>query len=207
LGKRVTISHFLKCLKDTHNLNGPFLVITSKQKLAHWESLFVKLGSLKPLVYHDEDLGEGMESLRRWCCYYMDVTVKGNLTTRNCLFKFDVLITTAEVVNNEEDPFLRKVPFLQVIVDDAHLKRNREATKRIACKRIICSTSNPMPDSIVDILQLVRTVDPFAVHRSIVKKLPREITSFDQLKLMWNLVNPYTSKCFQSDVETLFGKL
>jgi len=148
-----------------------------------------------------------MENLRRWCIYYMDVTIKGNLTMRNCLHKFDVLITTVEHINNPDDPLIRKVPFLQVIVDEAHIKEHREATKKIACKRIICSTSNPMPNALPDILELVSTIDPSALNQSFVRSFPREITSFDQLKTMWSLVNPYASKSFQSEVEKLFGRL
>lgn len=73
-------------------------------------------------MYHDSDSGEiGMENLRKWAVYHLDVTIKGRMTTRNMLLKFDILLTLAEHINNEEDVFLKKVPFLQVIVDNAEL--------------------------------------------------------------------------------------
>ena len=145
MGKRITLINFLSSLKFKHKISGPFLIISTKEKLAHWRYLLDKWTELKTLTYHDMDKGKtGMENLRKWAVYHLDVTIKGRMTTRNQLHKFDVLLTLAEHINNEEEVFLQKVPFMQVIVDNAELPEQREATKRITCKRIICSTSNPM---------------------------------------------------------------
>jgi len=81
-------------------LYGPFLIITSVEKLGTWKKLINQLTTLKPLVYHDSNLQEGMENLRRWCLYCQDVTIKGNFTVRNKSQKFNVLITTAEAILN-----------------------------------------------------------------------------------------------------------
>ena len=146
LGKRVTLISFLSSLKFKHKIHGPFLVITKPQKLAHWKYLLDKWTELRTLVYHDADRERGMENLRRWAIYHLDVTVKGRITARNQLQKFDVLLTTVEHVNNESDPLIRKFPFMQVIIDHAEIEAHRLASTKIACKRIICSTSNPMPN-------------------------------------------------------------
>lgn len=69
-----------------------------------------------------------MENLRRWCLFHLDVTIKGRITNRNQVYRFDVLITTADHINNEADTFLRKVPFMQVIVDQAEKESHRAAT-------------------------------------------------------------------------------
>ena len=121
------------------------MIIATEDKLEHWKYLLDKWTELKTLIYHDKDEELGMENLRRWAVYHLDVTIKGRMTMRNQLHKFNVIVTTVEHINDEEDPFIRKVPFMQVIVDRADIKEHRDATTKIACKRIICSTSNPMP--------------------------------------------------------------
>ena len=163
LGKRVILVNFLQNLKFTHRVSGQFLVITTKEKLSHWKYLLDTWTDLQSLVYDDSDKNGGMENLRLWCLYHLDVTIKGRITNRNQLYRFDVLITTVDHINNQADTFIRKVPFMQVIVDQAELKSHRAATTKIACKRIICSTSNPMPKNIVEIIDLVDCVDPFTV--------------------------------------------
>ena len=136
------------------------MIITSVEKLGTWKKLINQLTTLKPLIYHDSNLKEGMANIRRWCLYCQDVTIKGNLTVRNKSQKFNVLITTAEIILDQSDPEIREIPFMQVIVDQAEIESHREASKQIACKRIICSTSNPIPNTLTDALELVRVIDP-----------------------------------------------
>ena len=174
LGKRITLINFLNSLKFKHKIGGPFLVITTKEKLSHWRYLFNKWTELKTLIYHDVDKGAtGMENLRKWAVYHVDVTIKGRMTTRNKLHKFDVLLTLAEHIENDSDQFLHKVPFVQVIVDNAEIKEQREATKLIACKRIICSTSNPMQRKVGDLADLVRCINPKAMDKLV--SLPERV--------------------------------
>ena len=75
------------------------------------------------------------------------------------------MLTIVDHINNEEDIFLRNVPFMQVIVDNAEIPAQREATRHIACKRIICSTSNPMQGKVNDLADLVRCIDPKAIDK------------------------------------------
>ena len=101
-----------------------------------------------------------MENLRRWALFQLDVTMRGRMTTRNQLHKFDVLLTTPQHIDNAEDPFLSRVPFLQVVIDDADIEDHRRCVKKIACKRIICCTSNPMPQKVQDLVGLLECIDP-----------------------------------------------
>lgn len=87
-------------------------MISTEAKLDHWKHLLNKWTELKALVYHDSDKEQGMENLRRWAVYHLDVTIKGRMTTRNQLLKFDVLLTTAKQIKNLDDSFIRKVPFM-----------------------------------------------------------------------------------------------
>ena len=90
----------------------------------------------------------------------MDVTERGRLTERNKVLQFQVLVTTFERVMDCEDFLLRELPFVQVIVDDADIEAHRLAIKRIPCKRVICSTSNVMPQGISYLKRFINCIDP-----------------------------------------------
>ena len=99
----MTLVNYLNHLKFHQKIHGAFLVISSEAKLDHWKYLLDKWTELKTLVYHDSDKDLGMENLRRWAVYHLDVTIKGRMTTRNQLLKFDVLLTTAKQIKNMQD--------------------------------------------------------------------------------------------------------
>ena len=103
LGKTVALLVFLNQLKNQYKIDGPFLVIAAKEKLEHWRHLAETWTYLKTLVYHDNhhDMQEGLAQLRKWVFYEKDVTIKGKFTERSQLFKFELLITTAEVIAND----------------------------------------------------------------------------------------------------------
>ena len=65
------------------------------------------LTKFRSLIYHDHGSDLEMEELRRWSLFYLDVTMKGNITTRNRLPKFNVLLTTQDKITDEKDPVIR----------------------------------------------------------------------------------------------------
>lgn len=83
LGKKVTIVSFLSLLKFAYQVFGPFLVVTTEGRLAHWQYLFEKWTKLRVLSYKDDEEERGMANLREWAVYQPDVTLKGNLTKRH----------------------------------------------------------------------------------------------------------------------------
>ena len=114
MGKTVTLLAFLNQLKCQYKIDGLFLVIAAPEKLEHWKHLAEKWTYLRTLIYHDNhtNIEEGLSQLRKWVFYKKDVTVKGKFTERNQLYKFDLLITTADVIANDAKEVLKKLPFL-----------------------------------------------------------------------------------------------
>jgi hypothetical protein len=184
-------------------------VIATESNLTHWKYLLDKWTDLKTLIYHDSDKECGMENLHRWALYHLDVTVKGRMTTQNQLYKFDVLLTTVEHINNDNDLFIRKVPFLQVIVDNSEIESHRLATNKIACKRIICSTSNPMPTNFSDMAGLLSCIDPQFIDAFGCSKVKvfSDICSLRQIQHIQQILNPYVVKSFQHEIENMFGQV
>lgn len=118
-------------------------------------------------------------------------------------------MTLAEHINNEEEVFLQKVPFMQVIVDNAELAEQREATKRIACKRIICSTSNPMERKVGNLADLINCINPKALDKMATppERVFGDIASLSQVQSLWSILSPCMIKSFQYELENLFGQL
>ena len=48
-----------------------------------------------------------LEELRKWSLFYLDVTVKGKITARNRQPRFNILLSTAERINDKADPIIR----------------------------------------------------------------------------------------------------
>ena len=105
LGKTVTLLVFLNHLKNQYKIDGPFLIIASQEKLEHWRHMAEKWTGLKTLVYYDSnpDLQKGLAQLRKWVFFKKDVTIKGKFTERSQLFKFEMLITTADVIQKDTE--------------------------------------------------------------------------------------------------------
>ena len=135
-------------------------MVTSRGKLEEWKQLFEMWTCLKPLVFDDQEGKEGLEKLKEWDMYHDDVLTRGIFTQRNKILKYDVLIT---VESNCSDEFLVQVPVHQVIVDQAEIKSHREATRNIACKRIILITSKSMMQGPNELVELLDTIVPVEI--------------------------------------------
>ena len=108
LGMRITLSYFLRLHFQRSILYGPVLIITQKQKLRKWQCLLDSLTKFRTLIYHEMGGNEAeLEELRKWSCFYLDVTVKGKITARNRQPRFNVLLTTPERINDKTDPVIR----------------------------------------------------------------------------------------------------
>jgi chromodomain-helicase-DNA-binding protein 7 len=208
LGKTVTLLVFLNHLKSQYKIDGPFLVITSQEKLEHWRHLAEKWTSLKTLVYYDSDpdLQKGLAQLRKWVFFKKDVTIKGKFTERSQLFKFEMLITTAEVIQSDAEQVLKKVPFLQIIVDDAEDPKKQQALDYFACKRFILATSNPIPHQINDLWNILEIIDPaFFSNESQKHFLSGKILSVQCIRQLFELSRPYILRHKAPEAEPLLN--
>ena len=63
------------------------------------------------LIYGDGVSEQDLEDLRKWQLFYIDVTVKGKITTRNRQPRFNILLTTPERIEDKNDSVLRQIVF------------------------------------------------------------------------------------------------
>ena len=78
--------------------------------LEHWKTVAETWTYMNTVVYHDRGGAEGRAKIRELDWFYTDVTNKGTLTQKAKLIKFQLLITSYEVFNQDID-YLLEVPF------------------------------------------------------------------------------------------------
>ena len=96
---------------------GPFLIITSDDKLSDWELILKKFKNLRPLIFTDTNKKIGIDNLKLFCLYKFDITVKGRMTNRISIPQFDVMIISGRQLLQDFAPDLKVIPFQQVVVD------------------------------------------------------------------------------------------
>lgn len=144
----MTLSFFDHITKF-YKLRGPFLILAPLTTLEHWKRIADEWTNLNSVLYYDPGSAEGRNEIRQWEWHYTDITYKGTITTRSELFKFNVIITSFEVFVQDLNPILQEIPFIYIVVDEAHRLKNKQAKtlkmlKDHPCKRILLLTGTPV---------------------------------------------------------------
>ena len=119
---------------------------------------------MNAVVMHDEKGAEGRRELRSWEWYMPEITVKGKLTTKNMLFKPSVIITSFEVFMVDIAEVLKEIPFLYIVVDEAHRLKNKQ-TKTLSmlqehpCKRILLLTGTPIQNNTKELFTIMNFIE------------------------------------------------
>lgn len=100
------LDHLIKINK----IRGPFLVLAPLSTLDHWKTVAETWTFMNVIVYHDRGGAEGRQRIRELDWYYTDVTNKGTITQKSKLNKFNLVITSYEVFN-QDISHLKEVPF------------------------------------------------------------------------------------------------
>jgi chromodomain-helicase-DNA-binding protein 7 len=101
LGKTVQsiglLDHFIKINK----IRGPFLVLAPLSTIDHWKTVSETWTFMNVVVYHDRAGADGRQRIRDTDWYYTDITNKGTITNKQKISKFNLMITTYEVFNQD----------------------------------------------------------------------------------------------------------
>lgn len=148
LSNTISLLAFFSFINKSMFTKTKILVVTSKERLRHWNSLANKWTNLITLVFNDPNLDEGLEQLKRWGLCYFDITLMGRITLRNRLYTFDLMLTTPEAIWADKDATLSKIPFVQIVVDEAHRPEHLAVLSKFVCKRVILKTNDPLPNNL-----------------------------------------------------------
>jgi len=153
------LDHLIKINK----IRGPFLVLAPLSTLDHWKSVAESWTFMNVVVYHDRSGAEGRQTIRDTDWYYTDITNKGTITQKSKLTKFNLMITTYEVFNADIQ-HLKEVPFLYVVIDEAHRLKNANTKtlsllKEHPCRRILLLTGTPVQNNTKELFTLLNYIE------------------------------------------------
>jgi len=149
LGKTIQSIALLDHLIKICKIRGPFLVIAPLSTLDHWKKVAEEWTYMNVVIYHDRLGAQGRNEVQNQDWYYTDVTNKGTITQKSKLTKFNLMITSYEVFNQDLLDTLIDVPFQYIIIDEAHRLKNKQAKtlvllKEHPCRRIMLLTGTPI---------------------------------------------------------------
>ncbi|KAI9176217.1 hypothetical protein H9P43_006582 [Blastocladiella emersonii ATCC 22665] len=200
LGKTVQSVAFLHELYSRYGVMGPFLVIAPLSTVPHWEREFRNWTNMNAIVYHGNAAARNLIVDTEF--YWKDARgapVPG-------VFKFDVLITTYEMVMAGAAQ-LRPIFWRACVLDEAHKLKNKsskisELLKGFAMDHRVLLTGTPLQNSIDELWALLNFLDPdaFPNEKAFLAQYGSLKTSADVERLQL-LLKPLMLRRLKEDVE------
>ena len=125
LGKTIMSLSLFEHLNTAYKLRGPYLILAPLTTLEHWKRIADEWTHLNTVLYYDNGSAEGRQKIREWEWFYTDITYKGTITQKLELYKFNIMITSFEVFMSDLNPILQEIPFIYIVVDEAHRLKNK----------------------------------------------------------------------------------
>ncbi|KAI9218176.1 hypothetical protein BC828DRAFT_389349, partial [Blastocladiella britannica] len=201
LGKTVQSVTFLNELYVRFSTRGPFLVIAPLSTIPHWEREFRNWTDLNVIVYHGNGTARNLIVDTEF--YWKDRNGK----PIPGVFKFDVLITTYEMILSGSAQ-LRPIPWRAAILDEAHKLKNKsskatEVLKNFYMDHRVLLTGTPLQNNIEELWALLNFLEPnrFASESGFMAEYGSLQSSADVERLQL-LLKPLMLRRLKEDVET-----
>lgn len=194
LGKTLQTISFLGHLRYMKGIDGPFLVIVPKSTLDNWRREFAKwTPEVNVIVLHgDKEARQDM---------LQDVVLQA---------KFDVLITSYEMVIKEKGS-LKRIAWQYIIIDEAHrIKNEQSALSQIIrlfySKNRLLITGTPLQNNLHELWALLNFLLPDVFGDSTVFDEWFEQNNSDEdqeivVQQLHTVLNPFLLRRVKADVE------
>jgi superfamily II DNA or RNA helicase len=161
LGKTAQAVTFLHALQYEYRQPGPFLVIGPLSTLPHWQREVEAWTDMNCVYYHGNS--EAREVIRQHEIEYGVAKDKERQTQPNPKYKFNVMITTYEIIN-QDATFLSGIPWKCIVVDEAHRLKNRqsrlhETLARFKSRHRVLLTGTPIQNNMEELWTLLNFLD------------------------------------------------
>ncbi|KAG0011179.1 choline dehydrogenase 6 [Entomortierella chlamydospora] len=200
LGKTVQSVTFLNEIHNTYHIRGPFLVIAPLSTIPHWHREFEAWTEMNVVVFHGNIPSRNLIVDTEY--YYKDAM--GQIVPN--LYKFDVLITTYEMIV-AASAMLKPVAWRAIVVDEAHRLKNSaskvsEILKTYNLEHRVLLTGTPLQNSLDELFALLNFLEPtrFANEKAFLAEYGNLKTAAEVDKLQ-QLLKPLMLRRFKEDVE------
>ncbi|KAF9093377.1 choline dehydrogenase 7 [Mortierella sp. AD031] len=200
LGKTVQSVTFLNEIHNTYHIRGPFLVIAPLSTIPHWHREFEAWTDMNVVVYHGNAPSRNLIVDTEF--YYKDA--QGQIVPG--LYKFDVLITTYEMIVAASAQ-LKPVAWRAIVVDEAHRLKNSaskvsEILKTYSLEHRVLLTGTPLQNSLDELFALLNFLEPnrFVNEKQFLAEYGNLKTAAEVDRLQ-QLLKPLMLRRFKEDVE------
>ncbi len=215
LGKTVQSITHLNYLYRYHDITGPFLILCPLSTLTHWLREIEGWTEMNVVVYQGS--APNRQIIRQYEWFYSNPEVtsrnaKGASTSSrrknsNAMYKFNVLLTTYEMVLQPDWTELSKIPWKALVVDEAHRLKNKyskllERLKLFKFEHRVILTGTPIQNNTEELWTLLNFIEPNMFH-----SLDAFMQNFgnlqdaEQVSRLHSLLKPHLLRRLKEDVE------
>ncbi|VDK39305.1 unnamed protein product [Taenia asiatica] len=217
LGKTVqSIAFLLEVVKA--GVVGPFLIIVPLSTVGNWQREFENWSDLNAIVYHGSAVSRSM--IQEYELFYHRKKASGgsvvalsvssnNLFSsqyRHDIYKFNVLITTFEVLMSDIE-FFGKMHWAVAIIDEAHRLKNKkcklgEGLRYLDLDHRVLLTGTPLQNNVEELFGLLNFLEPerFACASTFLAEFG-ELKTEQQVEDLKTLLKPMMLRRLKEDVE------
>ena len=204
LGKTIQAMSVLEHLRQREHIRGPFLVIAPLATLANWKREFESWTTMNCVVYHDSEGGEKTrEFIRQHEFYFKE---EGDYYKRRGVFKFNVLVTSYNIVLSDAELF-ESIKWRYVVVDEAHKLKNRESKilqvmQNFRWDACLLMTGTPLQNGVYELWSLLNFIEPekFPSQQDFYDRFG-DLNTAEQVAGLHDELRPYMLRRVKEDVE------
>lgn len=158
LGKTVQIVTTLNDLKNSQNINGPFLIVAPLSTLPHWKNEFESWSDFNTIIYHGS-------TMSRQIIESSEFNVKddlGNVLPNR--IGVDVVITTYETISKSFN-FFNSVEWRYLVADEGHKLKNYKGKRyqimqKLSFEHCTLLTGTPIQNGMTELWSLLHFLSP-----------------------------------------------
>ncbi|XP_009618374.1 protein CHROMATIN REMODELING 4 isoform X1 [Nicotiana tomentosiformis] len=200
LGKTVSASAFLSSLYTEFNAALPSLVLVPLSTMPNWMAEFqLWAPHLNVVEYHGSAKARAVIRQFEW-----HASDRSNLSKKSASYKFNVLLTTYEMVL-VDSPFLRGIPWEVLVVDEGHRLKNASSKlfsmlNTFSFQHRVLLTGTPLQNNIGEMYNLLNFLQPssFPSLSSFEEKF-NDLTTAEKVEELKKLVAPHMLRRLKKD--------
>ena len=194
LGKTVQTVSFIEYLRKFEDIGGPYIVVCPLSTLVHWEREFKGWTEMNVVTYCGSAKNRNLIREHEW---YLP----------NKSIKFDVLLTTYEMLIANDWEEIRKINWKVIVVDEAQRMKSiksifRQNMMNLKSDHRLLLTGTPIQNNTTELWALLNFISPwsFPILEHFVS-LFGELKTSEQVKQLHTLLRPYLLRRMKEDVE------
>ena len=208
LGKTAQSVTLLQCLRSLHNVSGPFLIVVPLSTLPHWQRELAEWTDLHSVIFHGNKAARDMIAIHEWARAGAALNARGAPSAAALATpKFDVVVTTYEMLVTAEALFLKVANWGYLVVDEAHRLKNRESRALRTLRQLpvggrLALTGTPLQNHVSELWSILNFLDSdaFPQMEDFIARFG-DMRNAAQVTALTEAIRPYLLRREKGDVE------